>query len=39
MEATGAIVVGNSATEYETQIKDELSLYRRVVKQQGLKLE
>ncbi len=39
VEATGAIVVGNSATEYETQIKDELSLYRRVVKQQGLKLE
>lgn len=36
IEATGAIVVGNSATEYQAQIKDELATYQRVVKQQNL---
>lgn len=39
IEATGAIVVGNSATEYQTQIKDELATYQRVVQQQNLKLD
>ncbi len=39
IEATGAIVVGNSAAEYQTQIKDELATYQRVVKQQNLKLD
>jgi tripartite-type tricarboxylate transporter receptor subunit TctC len=37
IEATGAIVVGNSASEYQTQVKDELATYQRVVQQQGLK--
>ncbi len=37
IEAIGAIVVGNSASEYQTQVKDELATYQRVVQQQGLK--
>ncbi len=37
IEATGAIVVSNSPTEYQTQIADELSTYQRVVRQQNLK--
>ena len=37
IEATGAIVVGSSASEYQTQIKDELATDQRVVQQQGLK--
>ena len=39
IEATGAIVVGNSAEEYQKQVKDELSIYKQVVLQQKLKLE
>lgn len=39
IEATGAIVVGNSADEYQKQVSDELSTYRRVVLGQRLKLE
>lgn len=37
IEATGAIVVGNSPEEYQTQVKDALAIYRNVVQQQGLK--
>lgn len=36
IEATGAIVVGNSAAEYQAQVKDELATYKRVVQQQNL---
>ncbi len=39
IEATGAIVVGNSATEYQKQVRDELAIYKRVVLEQKLKLE
>ena len=39
IEATGAIVVGNSAEEYQRQVSDELSIYKRVVLEQKLKLE
>lgn len=39
IEATGAIVVGNSADDYQKQVSDELSTYRRVVLEQKLKLE
>ncbi len=39
IEATGAIVVGNSAAQYQKQVADELDLYRRAVKEQGLKPE
>jgi tripartite-type tricarboxylate transporter receptor subunit TctC len=39
IEATGAIVVGNSAVEFQKQISDELAIYRRVVQEQKLKLE
>jgi tripartite-type tricarboxylate transporter receptor subunit TctC len=39
IEATGAIVVGNSAAEYQTQVKDELALYQRVVREQKLTLD
>jgi tripartite-type tricarboxylate transporter receptor subunit TctC/DNA-binding SARP family transcriptional activator/energy-coupling factor transporter ATP-binding protein EcfA2 len=38
MEATGAIVVGSSAQEYQQQVSDELSIYRHAVRAQGLKL-
>lgn len=38
MQATGAIVVGSSAHEYQQQVSDELSVYRRAVRAQGLKL-
>jgi tripartite-type tricarboxylate transporter receptor subunit TctC len=37
IEATGAIVVGNSAAEYQRQVKDELDIYKRAVKEQSLK--
>lgn len=37
IEATGAIVVGNSPSEYQAQVKDELATYQRVVKEQALK--
>jgi tripartite-type tricarboxylate transporter receptor subunit TctC len=39
IEATGAIVVGNSAAEYQKQVKDEFDIYTRAVKDQGLKLD
>jgi tripartite-type tricarboxylate transporter receptor subunit TctC len=39
IEATGAIVVGNAAEEYQKQVSDELSIYKRVVLEQKLKLE
>lgn len=37
IEGTGAIVVGNTAAEYQQQIKDELAIYRRAVVEQSLK--
>lgn len=39
IEASGAIVVGNSAQAYQRQIVDEFALYRRVVATQKLKPE
>jgi tripartite-type tricarboxylate transporter receptor subunit TctC len=39
IEATGAIVVGNSAEDYQTQVRDEFSTYKRVVLEQNLKPE
>lgn len=39
IEATGAIVVGNSADEYQKQVSDELAIYKQVVLSQKLKLE
>lgn len=39
IEATGAIVVGNSVEEYQKQVRDEFSIYKRVVIEQKLKLE
>jgi len=39
IEATGAIVAGNSADEYQKQVSDERSTYRRLVAEQQLKLE
>jgi tripartite-type tricarboxylate transporter receptor subunit TctC len=39
IEATGAIVVGNSAEEYQKQVSDELAIFKRVVFEQKLKLE
>jgi tripartite-type tricarboxylate transporter receptor subunit TctC len=39
IEATGAIVVGNSPDEYQKQVSDELAIYKRVVLEQKLKLE
>ena len=39
IEATGAIVVGNSAAEYQKQVKDEFDIYTSAVKKQGLKLD
>jgi tripartite-type tricarboxylate transporter receptor subunit TctC len=39
IEGTGSIVVGNSPAEYTKQIKDELEIYKRAVKEQGLKLD
>jgi tripartite-type tricarboxylate transporter receptor subunit TctC/DNA-binding SARP family transcriptional activator/energy-coupling factor transporter ATP-binding protein EcfA2 len=38
MEATGAIVLGSSAQEYQQQVSDELSIYRQAVRAQRLKL-
>ncbi len=37
IEATGAIVVGNSAAEYQKQVQDEFEIYKRAVKEQALK--
>lgn len=39
LEATGSILVGNSAEEYQKQVADELALYKRVVLEQKLKPE
>lgn len=39
IESTGAIVVGNSALDYQQQVKDEYAVYRLAVQQQGLKPE
>lgn len=39
IEATGAIVVGSTAPEYQKQVADELSIYRQVVLAQKLSLE
>ena len=39
IEGTGAIVVGNSAAEFQKQIAEEFDIYKRVVKEQGLKLD
>lgn len=37
IEATGAIVVGNSAADYQKQVRDEFAIYQGVVRQQNLK--
>jgi tripartite-type tricarboxylate transporter receptor subunit TctC len=39
IESSGAFVVGNSAVEYQQQVKDEYAVYRLAVQQQGLKPE
>lgn len=39
IEATGAIVIGNTSDEYQKQISDELLIYKNVVLLQKLKLE
>ncbi|TAF99901.1 MAG: ABC transporter substrate-binding protein [Betaproteobacteria bacterium] len=39
IEGMGAVVVGNSSAEYQAQVRDELEIYKRVVKTQGLKLD
>jgi tripartite-type tricarboxylate transporter receptor subunit TctC len=39
IESTGAIVVGNSALDYQQQVKDEYEVYRLAVQRQGLKPE
>lgn len=39
IESTGAFVVGNSAVDYQQQVKDEYAVYRLAVQQQGLKPE
>ena len=39
IEATGAIVVGNAAEDYQKQVSDELRIYKRVIFEQKLKLE
>ena len=37
IESTGAMVVGNSPSAYQQQVRDEFDVYRNTVKQQGLK--
>jgi tripartite-type tricarboxylate transporter receptor subunit TctC len=37
IEATGAIVVGNSAADYQKQVREEFAIYQGVVRQQNLK--
>jgi tripartite-type tricarboxylate transporter receptor subunit TctC len=37
IEATGGLVVGNSAADYQKQVKDEFAIYQGVVRQQNLK--
>ena len=39
IEATGSLIVGNSPAEFAEQIKAELAVYKKVVAQQGLKLD
>lgn len=39
IEATGAILVGSSAEQYQKQVSDEFSTYKRVVLEQNLKPE
>jgi tripartite-type tricarboxylate transporter receptor subunit TctC len=39
IESTGAIVTGGSAADYQKLVADELEIYKRVVKAQGLKLD
>lgn len=39
IEATGALVTGNSPAEYQKQVKDELEIFQRVVKERGLKTD
>ena len=39
IEATGSVVIGNTPAEFERQIRDELGVYREVVKKQQLKLD
>jgi tripartite-type tricarboxylate transporter receptor subunit TctC len=39
IESTGAFVIGNSAVDYQQQVKDEYAVYRLAVQQQGLKPE
>jgi tripartite-type tricarboxylate transporter receptor subunit TctC len=37
IEATGAMVVGNSAADYQKQVREEFETYKRTVKDQSLK--
>lgn len=37
IEATGGIVVGNSPADYQKQVQDEFDIYKRAVREQGLK--
>jgi tripartite-type tricarboxylate transporter receptor subunit TctC len=39
IEATGSLIVANSPAEFAEQIKAELAVYKKVVAQQGLKLD
>jgi len=39
IEATGSIIIGNTAEEFTQQIAAEFDVYRKVVKEQGLTLE
>jgi tripartite-type tricarboxylate transporter receptor subunit TctC len=39
IQETGSIVVGNAPAEFERQIREELEVYRGVVRAQGLRLE
>jgi tripartite-type tricarboxylate transporter receptor subunit TctC len=39
IEATGSLIVANSPAEFGEQIKAELAVYKKVVAQQGLKLD
>jgi tripartite-type tricarboxylate transporter receptor subunit TctC len=39
IEATGSLIVGNTAEEFSQQIAAEFDVYRKVVKEQGLSLE
>lgn len=39
IEATGSLIVGNTPAQFAEQIKAEFAVYKKVVAQQGLKLE